>query len=67
MTTLLPDLVRKGLLVQEGSRRWATYRLSDRAAQAVEEDDSELVGKERMPPIFTRERRPSNGKSGFTH
>jgi ATP-dependent DNA helicase RecG len=36
-TAELRDLVARGLLEQEGSRRWTTYRLSPRAAESEEE------------------------------
>jgi ATP-dependent DNA helicase RecG len=55
-TTLLHDLVRKGLLIQEGTRRWATYRLSELAAEAIEEDAPETVDREslRLPHLHKR-------------
>jgi ATP-dependent DNA helicase RecG len=45
-TSLLHDLVTKGLLVQQGTRRWATYRLSPRASQAVEDHESDTIGEQ---------------------
>jgi len=48
-TALLHDLVTRGLLVQQGTRRWATYRLSPRASQAVEEHETEVIGEEIEP------------------
>ena len=59
-TSLLHDLVRKDLLVQEGTRRWATYRLSQRAAQAVEDGHSEVIAEEsKLPPQLHQRMTPA--------
>lgn len=49
----LHDLVKRGLLVQDGSGRWTTYRLSD-AAEAVEIPETEAG--ERLTPAERQER-----------
>jgi ATP-dependent DNA helicase RecG len=49
-SALLHDLVANGLLVQEGSRRWATYRLAPRAAAADEGEGPEAEPEPIVPP-----------------
>lgn len=44
-TDELRDLVAKGLLLQTGTRRWTTYRLSPRAAQSPEEEGPQETGQ----------------------
>jgi ATP-dependent DNA helicase RecG len=57
-TDELRDLVAKGLLLQTGTRRWTTYRLSPRAAQSPEEEGPQetCVAGRRMVATERQER-----------